>query len=182
LNIVLVGFMGTGKSAVGAHLAQALGWPFVDTDVVVEARAGCRIAEIFARAGEPGFREQESAVVAEAAAQDRVVIATGGGVLGRDENVNRLKANGRLVCLTARPEVILERTHPWGDRPLLGTASDPRQAVERLLRDRAPHYALADLTIDTSDLTVEEVAARVLAGLKLAPGASPRKKPCDPSP
>jgi shikimate kinase len=78
--------------------------------------------------------------------------------------------------------VILERTHPWGDRPLLGTSSDPRQAVERLLRDRAPHYALADLTIDTSDLTIAEVAARVLAGLKLAPGASPRKKPCDPSP
>jgi shikimate kinase len=182
MNIVLVGFMGTGKSAVGAHLAQALGWPFLDTDALIEERAGCRIAEIFARAGEPGFREQESAVVAEAAAQDRVVIATGGGVLGRDENVSRLKANGRLVCLTARPEVILERTHPWGDRPLLGTASDPRQAVERLLRDRAPRYALADLTIDTSDMTIEAVAGRVLAGLKLAPVASPRRKPCDPSP
>lgn len=182
MNIILVGFMGTGKSAVGERLAAALGWPFLDTDVVIEERAGCRIAEIFARAGEPGFREQESAVVAEAAARDRVVISTGGGVLGRDENLVRLKANGRLVCLTARPEVILERTHPWGDRPLLATASDPRQAVERLLRDRAPRYALADVTVDTSDLTVDDVARQILTALRLAPGTSRQRKPCDPSP
>jgi shikimate kinase len=177
MNIVLVGFMGTGKSAVGERLAAALGWPLLDTDAVIEERAGCRIAEIFARAGEPGFREQESAVVAEAAARDCVVIATGGGVLGRDENVACLKANGRLVCLTARPEVILDRTAPWGDRPLLATASDPRQAVERLLGARAPRYALADLTIDTSDLTVEQVAGRILTALRLAPGAPRRTKP-----
>jgi shikimate kinase len=172
MNIVLVGFMGTGKSAVGERLAVVLGWPFLDTDAVIEERAGCRIAEIFARAGEPGFRDQESAVVAEAAARDRAVIATGGGALGREENVACLKTHGRLVCLTARPEVILERTHPWGDRPLLATASDPRQAVERLLCGRAPLYALADLTIDTSDLTVEEVAGRILLELGLAGDAA----------
>lgn len=176
MNIVLVGFMGTGKSAVGACLAERLGWPLVDTDLLVATEAGCSIPEIFAREGEAGFRERESAAVASAAARDRVVIATGGGVLGRDENVRRLRAKGRLICLTARPEVILARTAPWRDRPLLAGSQDPREAVERLLSARQPRYALAEFTLDTSDLTVAEVADRILGLLQLAPATTEAKK------
>jgi shikimate kinase len=83
--------------------------------------------------------------------------------------VARLKANGRLVCLTARPEVILARTAPWHDRPLLAGAADPREAVERLLAARAERYRLAELTLDTSDLAVAAVADAILALLHLAP-------------
>lgn len=172
MNIVLVGFMGTGKSAVGARLADRLGRPLVDTDALVAAAAGCSIPEIFAREGETGFRDRESAAVAAAAARAKVVIATGGGALGREENVRRLKATGRLVCLTARPEVILARTAPWEERPLLAGVADPKRRVEELLAARAPRYALADLTIDTSDLSIEAVADRILAALAIpAPGS-----------
>jgi shikimate kinase len=171
MNIVLVGFMGTGKSAVGAALAARLGWELVDTDTLVAAAAGCAIAAVFAYEGEAAFRERESAAVAEATARDRAVIATGGGVLGRDENVRRLKATGTLVCLTARPEVILARTAPWEDRPLLAGAADPRGRVEALLAARAPRYALADLTVDTSDLSIDQVVDRILAALDPSPAA-----------
>jgi shikimate kinase len=177
MNIVLVGFMGTGKSAVGEALAARLGWAFADTDALVAAGAQCTIPEIFAREGEAGFRDRESAAVAEAAARERMVIATGGGVLGRDENVRRLKASGTLVCLTARPHVILARTAPWQDRPLLANAEDPRARVEALLAARAPRYALADLTVDTSDLSVDAVVENLLAALDLT-AAAPDNTSC----
>jgi shikimate kinase len=181
MNIVLVGFMGTGKSAVGRMLAERLGLPLVDTDTLIEERVGRPISRIFATEGEAAFRDLESAVVAEVAAGGPAVIATGGGVLGRDENVARLKATGRLVCLTARPEVILARTVPWDDRPLLSAAPDPRAAVETLLQARAARYALSDLSVDTSDLTVDEVADRVLALLGLRGVAPASEAACAPS-
>jgi shikimate kinase len=178
MNIVLVGFMGTGKSAVGAALAERLGRPLLDTDALIEQRAGRPIAQIFAAEGEAAFRDLETAIVAEVAAQGPLVIATGGGVLGRDENVARLKASGRLVCLTAHPDVILTRTAPWEDRPLLASAPDPRAAVERLLQARAARYALADVTVDTSDRTVVEVADQVLSALGMTAGALEANTEC----
>lgn len=157
VNIILVGFMGTGKSVVGKRLAARLGRVFLDTDERIVASAGRSIPEIFAAEGEGGFRARETAALQELSGLDGAVIATGGGVLGHDENVGLLRQAGTLVCLTARPGVILERTRPWKERPLLAGAPDPLAAVERLLEERAAHYALADLTVDTSDRTVEEV-------------------------
>jgi shikimate kinase len=160
-NIILVGFMGTGKTAVGRELAAQTGRRFVDTDTSIEEEAGTPISAIFAGRGEEAFRDLEAAAVARAAALRDGVIATGGGALGREENLRRLRESGVLVCLTARPEVILARTAPWADRPMLAGAADPIARVAELLAARAQTYARADFTIDTSDLTIPEVAARI---------------------
>src|SRR4051794_3389152 len=101
--------MGTGKSVVGQRLAERLEREFVDTDERIAAAAGLAIPEIFAREGEPGFRERETAVVRSLAGRQPAVIGTGGGIVGREENIWLLRELGPLVCLTARPEVILER-------------------------------------------------------------------------
>ena len=157
--------MGTGKSVVGKHLADRLAWRFVDTDELVVEAAGCSIPEIFRTEKEIGFRDRETAALRALCGATDTVIATGGGVMGRDENVALLRAIGPLICLTARPEIILERTRPWQDRPLLASSPDPLATVENLLADRAPRYALADRVIDTSDDTVETVVDKICVGL-----------------
>jgi shikimate kinase len=156
-NIILVGFMGTGKSVVGQRLAERLGHSFVDTDTMIAASAGRSIPQIFAKEGEAGFRNRETEALRELTAARGVVVATGGGILGREENVLLLRRIGRLVCLTARPELIMERTRPWVDRPMLAGAQDPRAVIEQLLTARAAGYLLAEVTVDTSDRSVEEV-------------------------
>jgi shikimate kinase len=160
-NIVLVGFMGTGKSVVGVRLAERLGWRFVDTDVLISREAGCSISDIFQAESEAGFRERETAALRSLYGAAGTVVATGGGVMGRDENISLLRSIGPLVCLTARPEIILERTRPWKDRPLLAGSTDPLSTMERLLSERAPRYVLADVAIDTSDLPVEGVVDEI---------------------
>lgn len=166
-NIVLVGFMGTGKSTVGRRLAERLGRPFVDTDELIVARAGLPIPQIFAARGEEAFRALEAEVVAEVAERPGQVIATGGGVLLRPENVRRLRERGRLVLLTAAPEAILERLGRNGlsERPLLYGAYSPAERLERirgLLRAREEAYAQADASVDTTGLTPDQVADLVL--------------------
>ena len=160
-NIILVGFMGTGKSAVGRRLARRLDRPFFDTDLWIVRRVGAPIPEIFAAKGEAAFRDEETAAARAVSRRRGVVVSTGGGILGRDQNVELLRRQGVLVCLDARPEVILARTAPWEGRPMLRTAPDPRQAVERLLEERAPRNALADWRVDTSDLEPEQVVDRI---------------------
>jgi shikimate kinase len=157
--------MGTGKSVVGERLAYRRGCRFVDTDGLIVAAAGRRIPEIFATEGESGFRDRETVALCSQAGARRTVFATGGGILGRDENVALLRALGPLVCLTARPEVILERTRPWQDRPMLAGSPDPQRMVEHLLAQRAPRYALADITVDTSDLEIEGVVEEICRAL-----------------
>ena len=159
-NIVLIGFMGTGKTAVGRCLASRLGRSFVDTDAMIEARAGRTIARIFAEDGEAAFRALEAAAVEEAGASRGAVIATGGGVPLRAENMRRLRGRGVIVALTAAPQAILARVGASGDRPLLG--ADPEAAVRRLLAKRGAAYRDADLVVDTSDAAAEEVADVVL--------------------
>ncbi len=166
-NIVLVGFMGTGKSTVGREVAGRLGRPFVDTDALVAARAGLPIPQIFALHGEEAFRDLEAQVVAEVAARPGQVIATGGGALLRPENVSRLRERGRLILLTASPEVILERLSRNGlsERPLLFGALTPAERLERirsLLRGREEAYAQADARVDTTGLTPQQVADLVM--------------------
>lgn len=162
--VVLMGFMGTGKSEVGRRLAQRLGRAFVDTDQLVEERAGKRVATIFAEDGEPAFRAFERDAVADAAARGGAVIAVGGGAVLDLENVRRLREAGVLIYLTARPDVILRRVGDGAQRPLL--RDDPRGAVTRLLAERGPFYeAAADVTIDTSEHTADGVVAEIQQAL-----------------
>lgn len=164
-QIVLIGFMGTGKTAVGSRLAERLGWEFADADGLIEAEAGMPIHRLFAERGEAHFRALENAVVARLVARDRVVIATGGGAFADAENRRRLTARGTVVCLAADPETILARVGDARSRPLLD-GPDPHGRIRELLAARAPIYALADVTVDTSCLSVEGVVDEILGALR----------------
>lgn len=162
--IVLIGFMGTGKSSVGRELARRTNLPRYDTDEVVTKRFGFPIAEIFARHGEPAFRDAEADAIATAP-DGAAIIVTGGGALLRGGQVEHVRRLGSVVRLTADVATLMARLSRRPSRPLL-RADDPRAAVERLLAQREPFYRqAADFSVDTSHLTHEEVAEAVLAGL-----------------
>jgi len=167
-NVVLIGFMGTGKTAVGRMIAARLGCPFIDTDTLIEERAGRSIPRIFTDEGEEAFRRLEAGVVAEVGERDGVVIATGGGVVLRPENMANLRRAGVIVALNAEPAAILARVGEGAGRPLLG--EDPEARVRRLLAERTPLYRDADLVVDTSALSLEEVAERGLAFVEARAG------------
>ena len=160
-NLVLLGFMGTGKSAVGRRVAALAGAPFFEMDAELERRAGKPIARIFSEDGEAAFRDLEAQLAGEWGNKEGAVISCGGGVALRAENLRALGANGLLVCLTARPEVILERTARSKKRPLLA-GEDPERKIRDLLAARAPVYAKIPVQIDTSDVGLDELAARLL--------------------
>ena len=160
-NIVLVGFMGTGKTVVAKGLAKRLKMKFADLDDLIEERESKKISQIFAESGEPYFRQVEKEIVREVSQQKNRVIASGGGVVLDEENIQNLKRNGIMICLSAKPEAILERTKGYLHRPLLNT-EDPKAKIEELLKFRAPFYAKANYTIDTSELTIEEVIEKVI--------------------
>lgn len=155
--------MTTGKSSVGALLARRLGWVFLDTDDMIEKQTGSSIATLFATAGEAPFRDLESKTVELVALMDRAVIATGGGVPLRASNMKELEKNGFVVCLTARPETVVDRLKSTGGtRPLL-KESDPHARVVALLNARRDAYARCGASVATDGLSPEEVAERVLA-------------------
>jgi|APSaa5957512576_1039674.scaffolds.fasta_scaffold58709_2 shikimate kinase len=160
-SIALVGFMGSGKSSVGQELASRLGWTFVDTDDIVETSAGRKISDIFATDGEDAFRDMETAAVRTAAAQDGVVIATGGGAVLRAENIEALRARGTVVLLATTPQSVYERVGHETHRPLLDVP-DPIARIGDLMRQRADAYARADRSVDTVGRTVSQVADDVL--------------------
>ena len=159
-NVVLIGFMGTGKSAVGQILARRLGWAFLDTDQRVAARERATIPQIVARHGEAYFRDAEARVIAELAGRRDVVIATGGGAVLRPENMQRLRAHGWIISLTAPADALLKRLADGERRPLL--RGDVRQNVIKLLDQRRPLYRDADLMVDVSVASPERVADAVL--------------------
>src|SRR3989475_4363223 len=163
-NVVLIGFMGTGKSEVGQLLARRLGWTFIDTDRRIEARQRATVAQIFARHGEEYFRTVEASVVAEAAARRDAVIATGGGVVLRPENMMDLRRHGWIVSLTAPVDVLVKRLGEAKSRPLL--RGDVRESVVRLLDQRRPLYRDADLLVDVSDATADRVVEAIVALLR----------------
>jgi len=162
-QIILTGFMATGKSEVGRRLARELGRVFLDTDGMVEAKVGRTVADVFATEGEAAFRALEREAVEAACAVPDAVVAVGGGALLDADNRHRLAASGVLVCLTATPEEILRRVGTAADRPLLA-AVEPAQRlgrIERLLADRAAAYAGANHCVDTTGRTIDEVVADV---------------------
>lgn len=161
-NIVLTGFMGTGKSAVGWKVAQLLDRPFVDMDVEIVARTGKSIPRIFAEDGEPTFRRMEGRLCEELSAREDLVIATGGGALVNPDNRRAMMASGTVICLNADPDEILRRVGEDDDRPLLDVP-DPRAEVERLLEERREAYHAIPWRIDTTALPVEEIAREVIA-------------------
>lgn len=160
MAIILTGFMGTGKTTIGRRLAHELGKEFIDTDERIEQLEGRSIAAIFAADGEASFREIERSVVAAAVKRDAVV-ATGGGAIADPANYACMHEAGPIVCLTADIETILQRAA--GDehcRPLLEDAAPPAR-VRQLLSERAAAYAQADVTIDTSEASVEAVVREI---------------------
>ncbi|MBI3610668.1 MAG: 3-dehydroquinate synthase [Nitrospirae bacterium] len=154
-NIVLIGFMGTGKSEVGKRLAGKLGWSFEDTDLRIVERAGSTIPEIFKRSGERYFRKLERTVVSELAQKKSCVIATGGGAVLDPVNLKNLRRNGLLIGLEASPDAIIMRT-AGSDRPLL-LHENRHERIERLLSARRPYYGLSDHRIDTTHRTIDQV-------------------------
>ena len=161
-NIILCGFMGTGKTRTGRALAARLGWTFFDCDDEIERRAGVSISEIFRTQGEAGFRAVESAVARDCAALERHVIATGGGMVLNSENVAALRAAGTLVLLTATPETIWQRVRHATHRPLLKKA-DPQGEIRRLLEERAGVYDAIELKVATDGRESEQVVQALLA-------------------
>lgn len=160
-NIALIGFMGTGKSSVGQLAAAQLHFTFLDTDHVIEARAGKTISEIFAEQGEPAFRELENKIVGELVARTKTVIATGGGLPVNPENLASLKAHSLVVCLWASPEKIWERVRNQSHRPLL-TEADPLGKIRCLLAEREPYYRQADVLLNTEVRSLRDVAQQVV--------------------
>lgn len=160
-NIILVGFMGTGKTTIAAALANKLKMRYVSTDALIEKREKRTINEIFTTDGEDRFRDIESGVVREVCAMDSVVIDAGGGAVIREENIAMMKAGGILICLTADPEIIMERTKKYKHRPLLNV-EDPKRKIRDLMTKRAPFYAKADHCIDTGKLTARQVVEEII--------------------
>lgn len=167
-NVVLTGFMGTGKTSVGRLLAERLGYEFVDTDQVIEQRHG-PIPHIFSERGEGEFRRLERDVAAELAERDRLVISTGGRMMVDAVNATRLGAAGHVFCLTASVDTILARVsadQAPAERPLLA-GTDARQRITELLADRAAAYARFD-QVDTEDRApghiADEIIERMVSG------------------
>ena len=168
-NIVLIGFMGTGKTSVGHLLAARLGCAFHDLDKKIEARCGMTIPAMFEQHGKAYFRAREKEAVRAVSARMNLVIATGGGTVKDAENVALLRQNGILVALTADVDTILQRTAARGKRPVLDSADagDRRAAVARLLEERRPLYENADITVDTSGRAPLEVAEYIIQATRI---------------
>jgi len=166
-SIALIGFMGTGKTAVGKALAAKLGREFVELDSFIEQKAGKSIPEIFQQDGEIGFRELEIEATKEVSDQKNAIIACGGGAVLNKINIDRLRKECVIVYLTASPEVILKRTsNDKNERPLLKVA-DRAPQIKELLRFRQPYYErAADIKIDTSKLNINSVAERIMTKVR----------------
>ncbi len=174
-SIVLIGMMGAGKSSVGRRLAARLNILFVDADAEIEKAAGMGIADIFARHGEADFRSGEARVIARLLDGGPQVLATGGGAFMNPATRSVIQAKGISICLSADVEVLMRRiSKRKHERPLLQTA-DPAETLRRLLAEREPIYAQADLTVQSRDLPHDAIVADIMKALAafLTPAAVP---------
>ena len=165
-TIVFVGLMGAGKSCVGRRLAARLGLPFIDADAEIEAAAGLSVAEIFARYGEQAFREGERKVMARLLDGERSVLATGGGAFIDPGTRQLIGEKAISIWLSADLELLIKRTAGRDHRPLLKTG-DPRVILRRLMDQRYPVYAQADITVESRDQPPEQTVDAVLLALDL---------------
>jgi len=163
-TLVLVGMMGAGKTSVGRRLASTLGVPFRDADVEIEAAAGCTINEIFERFGEPAFRSGERKVIARLLSDPPHVLAAGGGAFVDAETRERIKERAVSIWLRAPLELLIQRVLRKDTRPLLRN-TDSRATLERLLRDREPIYAEADIVVESDEGPHDVVVKRIVAAL-----------------
>ena len=162
--IVLVGLMGAGKTSIGRRLAEKMGLSFVDADHEIEAAAGKTIADIFAEHGEAYFRDGERKVIARLMENGEQILATGGGAYMNPETRERIKEGGICVWLKADLDLLMKRVMKRNDRPLLRTA-DPEGVMRRLIEDRYPVYAEADVTVECRDVQHAQMVNDVLRAL-----------------
>ncbi len=167
-NIVLIGFMGAGKTTLAAYLKQHFGLKTVEMDQVIEEQEGKSVPDIFAKEGEDYFRARETELLHKLAGQENLVISCGGGAALREENVAEMKKGGQVVLLTASPEDIYERLKDFDDRPLLEGRMDVADISELMEQRREKYEAAADLKIDTSGKTIPEVCEELLQGLAVS--------------
>ncbi len=170
-SVVLVGMMGAGKTSVGRRLASVLGVPFKDADTEIEAAAGCSINEIFERFGEPAFRAGERKVIARLLGDPPHVLATGGGAFMDPETRARISETAVSIWLRANVDLLLERVKRKDNRPLLRN-TDNRTALVRLIAEREPVYAQADIVVESDDGPHDTVVKRIISALQ-ARGAMP---------
>jgi len=163
-SLVLIGLMGAGKSSVGKRLAATLDLPFTDADSEIEAAAGETIQEIFAEHGEAYFREGERKVIARLLSCGPQVLATGGGAYMDAETRNRIAASGLSIWLRADLPILMKRVRRRGHRPLLATG-DPKETMKKLMDQRYPVYAQADLVVETRDAPHDTVVGEIVAML-----------------
>ena len=167
-NVILIGFMGVGKTSLGKLLALKLGCGFVDLDEKIERDSGLTIPKIFETYGEKYFRELEKAAVKEVSARRNIVIATGGGTVKDEENLQLLKNSGVIICLTTEPEEIFRRTARQGERPVLdGGGNERLETIKKLLAEREQFYSQADFQIDTTDWSPLQIVNKICDILKL---------------
>lgn len=163
MNIVLIGYRGTGKSHVGRLLAEKLSFPYVSIDKAIVSRAGMSISEIVNQFGWQGFRDRESQEVREISVWDSIVIDTGGGVIERPENIEALRENGCLIWLRASVPTIVSRIEGESDRPALTDGKSFTDEVAEVLERRIPLYRHAAMhEIDTDGLAPEEIAEQIV--------------------
>ncbi len=152
-NVYFLGFMASGKSRIGSAFAHLLGWPFHDTDDLIEEYAGKRISDIFEQDGEEAFRHIETKVIENVAAKKNNVIALGGGAVVREQNWQKIIESGITICLTAPVHVLSERIARNQDRPLMANLSEAErlEKIESMLKTREPFYRRAQFTFESSN-------------------------------
>ncbi len=165
-NIVLIGFMGTGKSTIGMKLAERLKMQFIDMDREIEKLTGMSIQVLFKKHGEIRFRSEESLMSKKLGARNNLVIATGGGVVLNPENMEILRKSGILVCLDAHPEVIMARVNrKKGSRPLL-KKNLGIEDIEKMIEEREEYYSQADFRVDTSNKEMDKIVQEIIQTLR----------------
>lgn len=164
-NIALTGFMGAGKSTVAAALGQKMGVQYIETDEMIIQKEGMTINEIFAKFGEPHFRNSETKVLEELSETGGYIISCGGGTVMRDENVELLRKNGCIVLLTAAPETILERVKDSDERPILKGHKDVDFIGALMEKRREAYENAADIIVPTDEKTVDEICTDIVDAL-----------------
>ncbi len=166
MNIILIGFRGTGKSTVGKILSKETGWKFISSDDEIENKYG-KISNLVSDKGWEYFRRLEEDVIGNIAKEDKTIIATGGGVVMNSNNVQNLKKNGKFILLTTSKELIINRIKN-SDRPRLTTSTCIEEEVDKILNERMPVYlSIADYMIDTSSLTPKDIAEKIIKMVKM---------------